>query len=285
MIDNAIASETLAALSVGEQVEYDHPDGGTFSYPILKIDTYAVVVQLDEYKRIIPVSWLHRYKEIEAMKMPQNMIPPSPGEARRRGRPTNTERAAQAEAAKAPPAPAGSGVAPGSVQPATALPGQVGEPIRMAMPFPGATPRPDPDGQVFGPGMPPPGTVAHSVPVDVVQSELTAPAEPRHLVIEQAEGNSNWIDDSVEKAIANFREDIYNIMHSAINEPEQEGIPTAAAVQPRVPTCFDCGHIDKMGNGGHGICAKFNMVPPMFVVVAPNGKCPEFFDIESDIPF
>ena len=140
----------------------------------------------------------------------------------------------------------------------------------MPIPSPGPTPRLDPDAQAFGATSP---------------SQPAQPAQPRTLTIEQAEGNPNWIDDGIDKALAMLRTEIFNVLAAALDEDAEEENEIVAMPTKASATCFDCAHIDKAAMNGHGMCAKFNMVPPMFVIVKPEGNCPEFLNLDDEIPY
>jgi hypothetical protein len=251
MIYADAASKVIATLTEGCNVFITY-EGDRRYYKVISWTPYSVTFQIGNNKVVLPVTVMDAYHE-ELATMGLQALPTSPGAAKRRGRPPANA------AAQAPTATA---TAP--TQAATGA----------DQPF-------DPSAW-GGPGG---GTLAADVAkaeTAVLQPKTATPAAttpaPKQITIEEAEGNQNWAVDSVDQALDTLGEHLRVV----IDRLAATRVAPQPAPAETTRTCGDCLHalisVD--------LCGKYNMRPPMKVVVDAKTMCPDFEDANSEeIPF
>lgn len=185
-------------------------------------------------------------------------------------------------------APRGRGRPPGSSNKPKQVEQQAVPQAQQKSPFPAAQPQAEPS-QSFtlyprpaDPSQPfSDGSMWQEVPGTGGMGRLVLPPEAQDAYlmgtthrapIEQAEGNANWLQDSIDTAFADFKDAMTEII-----EAIQDSGDAQEPEKVERFTCADCMFVDIDA----GTCTKFNCIPPIFVVVNPAEKCSEF----DRIPF
>lgn len=127
----------------------------------------------------------------------------------------------------------------------------------------------------------PPGTLETPPAATVGQSATISfiPVEPSGQV-NTAEHDDTfdpaaWAQETINQASADFIAAV-----AAVPDMIRERLTVFQAVEPAKSTCLDCAH----SNISKGWCDKFQMFPPMFVVLDAKTKCADF-TAEDDVPF
>jgi hypothetical protein len=152
--------------------------------------------------------------------------------------------------------------------------------MRAAIPVSEPKPRGRPPGSTLKPVT----DLSHTAPVVGTQPGRTAaPYEqinqfvgdkPSEVPVEKAEDNQDWIVDSINTAVENFRDELLVIMQSI----EIQGAEREVDVAPRPKTCGDCMHVELDGSP---TCMRYKANPPLGIVLEAQKRCPGF----EEIPF
>lgn len=299
MIEIDIAESAVDRMYLGETVKYTHPEQGKFEKVLLAKEAYYITVQGDTNKLAIPIQWTDYYQEdLEKMRMPANSLGAAPSPKPRGRPPRKTGNAAPADVQTnmgQQPMPPGqqydnsfgsfpspqAALQAAGVIPATPTPAQ--PPVNPAAALVAA---------MQPAALRPPGV--HNEPVPDPKTEMR---------IEQAEDDPDWFRNSLEDAFNTFKEHIIDAAENAINEAYADGgqeavdetlkvgaaqpyNPTPVPLVQKIATCANCIYVGvDPANGEKTFCSKFNIIPPIFVAIAPEGKCMEFIDSDDDIPF
>lgn len=300
MIDAQIAEAVTERLVVGAMVDVRSGDGLEISsLKLLEVSPYSVTVQGSKNKLTVPINWLMEYVKDEE-EMTRMSGPALQAGAKPRGRPRKTETQAPVDVT------AGRVLMQGGTNMGQA--GQVQQPIQPAQPLPSlVVGQQAPDGTFYGAHsgqQPPPG----SQPIYAVQqppqqgmptyqpgAALADPGAQQYqpqpqqavaappattVLIHQAEGEDEWAEASVEEAIETLQEHILSVIEAIRNEIAEDSSKTPEPAMT-ARTCNEC--VNAVMADGH--CAKFNIFPPIFVVLDAKVKCQAFEDLDSDIPF
>jgi hypothetical protein len=142
----------------------------------------------------------------------------------------------------------------------------------------GRPPKPKTEVQSTAPGngFLPPGSdyVPNGAPVVKPIPTIEGKAMPaKDAPIEKAEDNDNWLVDSIDTAVQNFRDELMIIFEAIDNDANEDRAPA-----PVVKTCGHCMHVELDGSPS---CLKYNGSPPLSVVLNAQKNCPGF----EEIPF
>ena len=94
-------------------------------------------------------------------------------------------------------------------------------------------------------------------------------AQPKELPVQLAEDDKDWLEAALDELMDDIRPRVEALIAGMRTEQQAE----VAVALPRSVTCFDCEHVDMDGTGK---CGKYNIVPPMNVIVDPKAQCPDF---------
>jgi hypothetical protein len=115
-------------------------------------------------------------------------------------------------------------------------------------------------------------------------------ADTIQVNIDKISFEDDFVTKAVTEACDNFKADLIEIMTKVYLDNAPDAVPgpqTAGEVRPY--TCLHCANMfdqvtDQLTPDKTPLCRKFNIIPPLFVMVDAKGKCPDF--VESDlIPF
>lgn len=301
LIDIDAAVEAMSHINVGDTITLTL-DSAEVQRKVIDKTLYSVTLQGPTNKLTVPVEFTAFYKEA-VMRMPTATDEPKkPGRPRKAASAAPVEQPQPPQPTQAPAFVSSTGVAhqylPPGYNPATLA----GTPPGVRPNVPYSAPQPTQGGgfpQATQPPQPTPTAALNAeekrasgdisgfdiakadlrkIKAQRIEAAMDQPT-PTQVTIEQAEGEANWIEASMEEALDIMREHLMTLIEGAKKEA-LESIPQQTATVEAKKSCLDCIYVNKEGN----ICAKFNMVPPMFVVVDPKTNCPEFTD-GADIPY
>lgn len=255
MLDVDAADEANPILIIGTDIEYTY-NGVTRTDRLVDKSAFSVTVQQPTSRLTFPIDFTTVYKiEKDKLDMARKT---ADGAQPSRGRPKASQ----------PPA-----MHPSEMQvvPPQQLPGH--DAAGNLMLPPGSPQMPI----GFGQGVPMPTLQQPSESPAAYVADLgsrVAALVPREVTIHQVQGDPDWINKAIEDMTGTLFDTLRNLVESVIADATEDATPEA------VKTCFHCVHIDIEGNR----CAKFNVLPPLSVIAAPEGKCTEFVDGGSDVP-
>lgn len=247
MIDIETAEAAISRINIGDMIT-GRLDGETYNRKVVDKTAYSVTLQGPTNKTTVPIETTDFYQEEKAMRVPATTGEPKAG----RGRPKRATAAAPVEQQQPP---ANTFLPPGSTYGGTTPQGQQQQPQ-------GATP----------------GDTAQAEKAARIEAGMQS-QPPQQMAVQQAEADPNWAETSMEEALDTLREHFMTIFEGVVKEVKEsqpEAAPTVA-----VKTCWHCVYVNKVV----GNCSKFNMVPPMHVIVEPEKHCPEFSFNDGEAPF
>jgi hypothetical protein len=238
MINREAADAAMARISVGDTVTATFNEKRV-AYLVLskRSEYYGLICQSPTNRVSLGIACTDIYKqEVEAMRLP-NPVAQTVSTPAPRGRPPSKKKTEPAEPATVPH----SGFSP-----------------------PGSSWVPPDAVEVQSPAPAPAGNV------------VSMTAKPAPAPIEKAEGNSDWIIDSLDSAISAFKNEMLVILQ-ALDEgaPDGDNQPVSAPV-PAVRTCGACMYVDL--DAPEMSCTKFNSTPPLRFILEAEKACVAFAD-------
>lgn len=263
MIDPAKAKAALADIVTGEHT-FVNVDGDRRYYRVVSYTDYSVTVIGLTGNITLPVNALCNYEKEEPTMAHQ---PLPQGGPRRPGRPRKAE-------AQAP------------VEHPSNVPG-----VPTQRPTPAQ--QPSPAGQQDAPFDPskwaPQGTLAADV--KMAEDSITGTvllnaagratltmletAKPQTVTIQEAAGDPNWVRNAMDEILSEFRNNLADLLDRVTTLDDK------VAAESATKTCADCQHSLISVN----LCGKFNITPPMSVIVNAKELCGDFIDIDDEPPF
>lgn len=247
MMDVEAAKAAMSQINVGDMVT-GALDGVPYTRKVVDKTAYSVTLQGPTNKITVPVETTDFYQQEIAMRVPANTAEPKAG----RGRPKRVASAAPVEQPQPPQANT-------FLPPGSSYGGTVAPPVALQ----------------------PQGGLA----ADVERAEKAARIEagmtanpPQQMTIQQAENDPNWAETSMEEAFDTLREHFATIIEGVRKDAEEKQAEAAPVAAKK--TCWQCVYVNQVV----GNCSKFNMVPPMHVIVEPEKHCPEFM-FNEEIPY
>jgi hypothetical protein len=235
MIDKTAADAAMRRIRVGDRVSA-HFNEKQVTYLVLSKPTegYALICQSPTNKVSMGIACTDIYKEeLNRMRISDPSIDPAAEKPRGRGRPPKPKNEVQSTAPGNGFLPPGSDYVPN------------GAPI--------VKPAPTIEGKAME-----------------VQGGQNAYSE---VPIEKAEGNDNWLVDSIDTAVKNFRDELMIIFEAIDNDANEDRAPA-----PVIKTCGHCMHVELDGSPS---CLKYNGSPPLSVVLNAQKNCSGFEEIPS----
>lgn len=265
MINNEAAEAAQARISVGDIVTGTRFDGSRFELQCTAKGAYYLQLKGATSGMSIPISLTDAYQEelenMARMQMPAGQL----GQAPKRGRPKGaTTNAAPVEH-------------PVQTQPQAQQPAQ--QPAQM--PTIGDRLK----GGEFDnfPAVQPSGIdyskLGQQQPIAANYVALVEPS-PTAITIHKAEGDPEWPRSAIDDIVNDFREKL-TILVDGLEQEAEDDARDNVELPPAKKTCADCFNVDLDKN----ICGKFQCAVPITVIVDAKTKCPDYTDIDSEIPF